>query len=41
MGGAEGVGGSFGHGAFWGGGNLDGEKGKQDGLVHGRKAGFC
>ena len=32
MGGAEGMGGSFGHGAFWEGGDLDGGERTQDGF---------
>ena len=41
MGGAEGMGGSFGHGAFWGrgGGDLDGGEQTRTALVHGRKTG--
>ena len=41
MGGTERVGGSFGPGAFWGGGmgDLDGENEHRTALVHGRKAG--
>ena len=41
MGGAEGMGGSFGHGAFWGGrgGDLNGENEHSTALVHGRKGG--